>query len=54
MNILLWIWCRQRNKCDDDEVTLPGDDYIPSPWYLVAGLVVFTIILVAGYAAVFF
>lgn len=54
MNILLWIWCRQRNKRDDDEVTLPGDDYIPSPWYLVAGLVVFTIILVAGYAAVFF
>lgn len=54
MNILFWIWCRQIAICDDDEVTLPGDDYIPSPWYLVVGLIVFTIILAAGYVVVFF
>lgn len=54
MNILLWIWFRQMDKYDNNAVTLPGDDYIPSTWPLVVGLIVFTIILAAGYAAVFF
>lgn len=53
MNILFWIWYRQIDKCDD-EVILPGDDYIPNPWYLVVGLVIYMIILAACYAAVFF
>lgn len=54
MNILFWIWFRQMDKYDDNAVTLPGDDYIPSTWPLVVGLIVFVIILAACYAAVFF
>ena len=42
------------DKYDDNAVTLPGDDYIPGPRLLVVGLIVFAIILAAGYAVVFF
>lgn len=55
MNMLFWVWYdRYIKEINEDESAItPGDDYIPSPIYLIIGAVGMLVVIAFCYAAVF-